>query len=106
MDHFFAGVNTRVTGGQFSHKSGSGAPGLPTRLQTRIMVYPGSQSCSQLPGPLRRAFPPFGIDAQRTPESLLPAFVIATLVAQIRVPLEETQSALRSPRFSASRLSS
>src|ERR1700691_3718823 len=93
-----------VIAAQCSHESDSGAAGLPTRLQTRIRVYPDSQPCSQSPRPLGRALPPSGIDAQRTPGSPLPPFVIATLVAQISVLAEETQSGLRSGPFSASRL--
>src|ERR1700678_100247 len=71
----------------------------------RMTVDPASQSCCQSLRPLRRAFPPSGIESQWTPEALLPACVIATLVTPIYVPEKETQSGLLSGPSSASRFS-
>src|ERR1700733_5366866 len=102
---FLCGTASQVQGVTAPTNRTAALSGCLTRFRTSIMVYPDSQSCSQSPRPLGRAFPPSGIDAQWIPEAALPACVIATLVVPTCVPEKETQSGVQSGPFSANRFS-
>src|ERR1035441_1050757 len=59
-------------------------------IQTRMTVYPSLYPAFYRPRPLWRSFPHPGISEQRIPEESLPAFVIASPVAQICALGKET----------------